>query len=445
MKCEGTRQKVGKSVTHNFERFNLKAFLIEALKENNITLPTEIQERLIPSIKNGQDVIGRSQTGTGKTLAFLLPLLDKIEEEKKATQLVITAPTRELAIQLYEVAKRYIEASPEVITSQLVVGGTDRLRMIEKAQQQPHLVIGTPGRILDMLKERAIKTDSIKSFVVDEADQMLDMGFLEDVDEIATRMNEDLQLLVFSATIPEKLKPFLKKYMKNPKQVEVEAKVASPKKISHWLINDRDRDRVELIKKVTSSIQPYLAIIFTNTKETADDVFEVLRNEGLNVDCLHGGMPPRHRKKVLKKLQEAEIQYLVATDLIARGIDIKGITHIINYELPKELEYYVHRAGRTARAGWEGTTITLYGRNDQQSIEKLEKQGIQFKYKEIKQGEWVSIEKRQFSPRQPNPNAPGALKGIKKSKKVKPGYKKKIKKQIASKMKREKRINQRKG
>ncbi|MCE7794235.1 DEAD/DEAH box helicase [Salipaludibacillus sp. CUR1] len=430
---------------HNFDRFQLKPFLIQTLEQQGISLPTEIQERLIPSIRNGQDVIGRSQTGTGKTLAFLLPILDRVETEKKSTQFVITAPTRELALQLYEVFKIYAEQSDDSITAQLVVGGTDRLRMIEKAQQQPHIVIGTPGRILDMLNEQALRPASVKAFVVDEADQMLDMGFLEEVDKIASRMSDELQLLVFSATIPEKLKPFLRKYMKNPKQVEVEAPGASPENIAHFLVPDRDRDRKDILLKITSSLQPFLAIVFVNTKETADEIHEVMRAEGMNVDCIHGDMPPRHRKKVLKKLQDAEIQYLVATDLIARGIDVKGVSHIINYEIPKELEYYVHRVGRTARAGWDGTAITIYGRSDQTSIEKLEKQGIAFEYKEVKKGEWVTVEKRNFQQRKTSSDQTVKTGNIKKPKKVKPGYKKKFKQKMEEQAKRQRRINRRKG
>lgn len=430
---------------HNFERFELKGFLIRALENNEITLPTEIQERLLPAIKNGQDVIGRSQTGTGKTLAFLLPILHNIDPTSPTTQYVITAPTRELATQLFEVFKFYSQTSENTITTQLVVGGTDRLRMIEKIQQnQPHIIIGTPGRILDMLNQQALKPSTVKAFVVDEADQMLDMGFLEEVDTIASRMREDLQLLVFSATIPEKLKPFLRKYMKNPKQVEVEAKGASPASMEHWLVPDRDRDREELLIKIAKKINPFLAIIFTNTKESANQVFNRLQQAGLDVDCIHGDIPARQRKKVLKRLQEAEIQYLVATDLVARGIDVKGISHIINYEIPKELEYYVHRVGRTARAGWDGIAITIYGREDQASIEKLEKQKINFQYKELKKDEWTSIEKRSFQP-QRKASATGGPSKIRVPKKVKPGYKKKAKQQMEREATRQRRITRRRG
>jgi ATP-dependent RNA helicase CshB len=430
---------------HNFDRFQLKPFLIDALKTEGISLPTDIQERLIPAIKSGQDVIGRSQTGTGKTLAFLLPMLNRVNPEQMNTQFIITAPTRELATQLFEVCQSYMKNSDVLMTTQLIVGGTDRLRMIEKVKKQPHIVIGTPGRILDMLNQQALKASFVEALVVDEADQMLDMGFIEDVDHIASRMKANLQLLVFSATIPEKLKPFLQKYMKNPKEVDVEAKGASPKNITHWLIPDRDRNRQNMLVNITKVLNPFLAIIFTNTKESADEVYRTLQAQGLNVDCIHGGVPPRQRKKVLKRLQDAEIQYLVATDLVARGIDIKGISHIINYEIPKELEYYIHRVGRTARAGWDGLAMTLYGRSDQRSIEKLEKQGTHFVYKELKKGEWVTIEKR-VAPVQKPIHTPGPPpKRPKNQKQVKPGYKKKAKKEMEQRESRQRRLTKRKG
>ncbi|ADH99841.1 DEAD/DEAH box helicase [Salisediminibacterium selenitireducens] len=431
-------------MAHNFERFRLADYLIEALKDEGIDLPTEIQERIIPAVNKGEDVIGRSQTGTGKTLAFLLPLLTRLDPEKKETQIVITAPTRELASQLYDVCKRYASFSETTVTSQLIVGGTDRKRMLEKAKQRPHIVIGTPGRILDMMKEAALNPMTVSSFVVDEADQMLDMGFLEEVDRIASMMNENLQLLVFSATIPESLKPFLKKYMNHPKEVEVQPKQSAPSEISHWLIPDRDRDRKEILVTIAKDLNPFLAIIFTNTKESADEVFKRMLAEGFNVDCIHGDIQPRQRKKVLKKLQTAEIQYLVATDLVARGIDVKGVSHIINFEIPKELEYYVHRVGRTARAGWDGTAITFFGRSDQPSIEKLEGKGIHFSYREFKKGRWVTIQKRERQVSS-NEELTGKAKAImKKPKKVKPGYKKKAKFKAEKEMKRNRRINSRK-
>ncbi|PRO65125.1 DEAD/DEAH box helicase [Alkalicoccus urumqiensis] len=423
---------------HNFERFRIRPELIQALQEQNISKPTEIQERLIPSVLRGVDVIGKSQTGTGKTLAFVLPLLTMIDTERKETQVIITAPTRELARQLFEVVSLYAEHTG--VRAQLVIGGLDRDRMLEKAASGPQIIVGTPGRVLDMMNEKAVNASKVKSFVVDEADQMLDLGFLDEVNNIAGKLHDDTQLLVFSATIPESLMPFLKKYMKQPKQVEVQPKETGPANLEHWLVWDKDRPREEVIRKLTTQIQPFLAIIFANTKESADRIYEVLLEEELNVDLLHGGVAPRKRKKVLKRLQDAEVQYLVATDLIARGIDITGVSHIINAEIPTELEYYTHRVGRTARAGWGGQAITLYGRSDDASIAQLKKKGTRFIYKEWKKGQWVTVEKR--SDNRPKQDA-APLPPKKKKNRVKPAYKKKAREKAEREHQRERRINRR--
>ncbi|WP_096434629.1 DEAD/DEAH box helicase [Alteribacter populi] len=432
---------------HNFERFQLKPCLIEALIEQQIKKPMEIQERLIPAIRNGSDVIGQSQTGTGKTLAFLLPLVDRIDPERKEVQAVITAPTRELAQQLFDELGKLLTKDNNTISSKLVVGGTDRLRMLEKLKNQPHIVVGTPGRIYDMVKEGALDVHRTEMFVVDEADQMLDMGFLEDVDRVAGRMGDPLQMLVFSATIPEKLQPFLRKYMKNPKHVKVEPKLTSPAKIEHWLIPDRDRDKNHLAVQIAKAFNPFLAVVFANTKEDVDEVYDAFVAEGLHVEKLHGGISPRDRKKVMKKLKSAEVQYLVASDLVARGIDVKGISHIINVGIPKELEYYVHRVGRTARAGWDGIAATIMNRKDQQSVEKLENQGISFVYKDISKGDWIDLEQKMRRKRTKKKSEPSNEVLIKtpKPKKVKPGYKKKAKIQMEQEQKRQRRLQNKKN
>ncbi|TMW73835.1 DEAD/DEAH box helicase [Alteribacter natronophilus] len=431
---------------HNFERFNLQPFLIEALKQQQIELPMEIQERLIPAIRNGSDVIGQSQTGTGKTLAFLLPLADRIDPEKNHVQAVITAPTRELAGQLFEELGKLLHHTDGEITAKLVTGGTDRSRMVDKLKNPPHIAVGTPGRIHDMVKEQALDVHQASMYVVDEADQMLDMGFLEDVDQVGARMTEDLQMMVFSATIPEKLQPFLRKYMKHPKHVKVEPKQASPRKIEHWLIPDRDRDVNQLALEVATAFNPFLAVIFANSKEEADELFAVFAAEGLNAEKLHGGISPRERKKVMKKLRDAEVQYLIASDLVARGIDVKGISHIINVGLPRELEYYVHRVGRTARAGWDGIAATIAGRHDQAAVEKLESQGIKFLHKDLKKGEWVELEQK-MRRRKKQGKAESTEVTLKtgKPKKVKPGYKKKFQQQKEQEQKRQRRLEQKRN
>ncbi|OIJ22152.1 DEAD/DEAH box helicase [Anaerobacillus alkalidiazotrophicus] len=440
----------------NFERFNLKPFIIEALNEQRFKMPTEIQERLIPAIISGKDVIGQSQTGSGKTLAFLIPLVERIDVTKEEVQAVITAPTRELAGQIFQELEKLLLLSKEEIAAKLIVGGTDRLRTIEKLKKQPQIVVGTPGRVLDLIEEQALKVYTSPMLVVDEADQMLDMGFIEEVDKIAARMAEQLQMLVFSATVPEKLQPFLRKYMNNPRHVQVNPEKTTAEKIEHYLLPLRHRNRINLVMEVAKLYNPYFAIIFANTKEQVDEIADALIQEGLNVDRIHGGLNPRQRKQVMKDVNSAKIQYLVATDLAARGIDIKGVTHIINFELPRnDLDWYVHRVGRSARAGESGVALTIYDEKDDQSIEKLMNRKINFKFVDIKNGEWIELEnKLKRKVRKKIPSTPIATrkatapatggKAKAKPKGVKPGYKKKARWEQEKQEQRNRRKNRKK-
>ncbi|MBU8905688.1 DEAD/DEAH box helicase [Desertibacillus haloalkaliphilus] len=434
-----------------FKRLELQPFLLEALHAQGFKKPTEIQERLVPAISNGKDVIGQSETGSGKTLAFLLPIVNNIDPMNLEVQAVITAPTRELATQIHNELKKLLDyCDPEqMIQAKLMVGGTDRLRSMEKLKMQPHIVVGTPGRIHDMVTEQALKIYTTATLVVDEADQMLDMGFIADVDKIAARMSEELQMLVFSATIPEKLQPFLKKYMNNPRHVHVKPKQVTTPNIDHRLMPLRHRDKLQLVTDIATALNPFLAIIFTNTKEAADEVADTLAAQGLNVDRLHGGLHPRQRKQVMKRVKDLKTQFLVATDLAARGIDIKGVSHIINYELPKDLDFYVHRVGRTGRAGDTGVAVTLYEQTDQFAIDKLKKRGISFTYVDLRRGDWVTlekpkerIEKRKLTKADISPKTGGKAKA--KGKAVKPGYKKKQRWQQEQEEKRQRKLARRK-
>ncbi|MFT4412656.1 DEAD/DEAH box helicase [Fredinandcohnia humi] len=427
-----------------FERFDFQPFILEALSELKFTKPTEIQERIIPSIERGESVIGQSQTGTGKTHAYLLPILNQIDPEKQEVQAVITAPTRELASQIYqEIGKITKFCKHKQITSKLFVGGTDKAQAIEKLKTQPHIVVGTPGRINDLIKEQALLVYTAEKMVVDEADFMLDMGFIEDVDQIAARLPENLQILVFSATIPEKLKPFLKKYMDNPRYTHVAPEQATAAKVEHVLVPLRHRNKLSLLQEMLEAYNPYLAIIFTNTKKMADEVADRLLEKGLKVGRIHGDLPPRERKKMMKQISSLDYQFVVATDLAARGIDIEGVSHVINYELPSDLDFYVHRVGRTARAGYSGIAATIYDLSDEDALVKLEKLGITFINLDIEKGEWIQIgerNKRKTRQKQVDEVEKFAQSKVKKPKKVKPGYKKKMNREIEEIKKRQKRL-----
>lgn len=435
-------------MANQFERFSFHPYILKAIEERGFTKPTDIQERVINATLKGTSIIGQSQTGTGKTHAYLLPIMNRLESSRGEVQAVITAPTRELANQIYQEALKIAEHFPEdgKIAVRCFIGGTDKQRMIDKLKQQPQLVIGTPGRIKDLMNANALQVYTANTLVVDEADLMLDMGFIEDVDYIAARMSDKLQMLVFSATIPEKLKPFLQKYMENPKYVQVDPKQVTAQKIEHVLVPLRHRNKEKMLYDVVTSFNPYLAIIFTNTKQTADHVADDLTKKGLRVGRLHGNLSPRERRKMMKQINDLEYQYVVATDLAARGIDIEGVSHVINYELPSDLDFYVHRAGRTARAGYSGIAATIYELSDEDALNRLEKMGVTFINRDLVNGEWVEIDarnKRQIRKKKKEELDVKAQAIIKKPSKVKPGYKKRKQAELAKHKKRQRRIEAR--
>ncbi|SDK54170.1 DEAD/DEAH box helicase [Sediminibacillus albus] len=418
--------------SHQFKQYSLHPIINETIDRLEFHKPTPIQEKVIPAVLRGESVIGQSHTGSGKTHAYLLPLFNQINEAKNEVQFVITAPTRELAIQIHDEVRKIIHYANKDHRwhAKLLIGGTDKKRSIEKLKEQPHIVVGTPGRILDLVNEGALDFSAAKSFVVDEADLMLDLGFIQEVDQILVKTNQEIQLLVFSATIPERLQPFLKKYLESPAYLKADEQKLSPETMEHRLVPLRHRSTSEMVFRISEAIHPYLAIVFTNGKELANQLAKELTERGMEVGLIHGGLSPRERKRVLKEIQNLRYQYIVATDLAARGIDIKGVSHVINAQLPKEEEFYIHRVGRTARAGMEGTAINLFADSDIQLIEKLEKKGLTFTSYDIKQGEWIetkSWNERSTRKKTESDTEKEAWRKVKKPKKVKPGYKKKLK------------------
>lgn len=431
-----------------FKEFKFKPFINQALDEIKFINATPIQEKVIPLALKGKSVVGQSQTGSGKTHAFLLPIFQNIDPDEQYVQAVITTPSRELAYQIYSDAKQIAKHSQGQIHVDNFVGGTDKLRQIEKLRHhQPQIVIGTPGRVLDLIRENALDIHKAQTFVVDEADMTLDLGFLDEIDGIASTMPSNLQMMVFSATIPAKLKPFLKKYMSNPVVETIEPKTVISPTISNWLMATRGHDRNKIIYNLLTMGEPFLALVFTNTKERADELTKFLRSQGLKVAKIHGGIQPRQRKRVMREVQNLDYQYVVATDLAARGIDIKGVSLVINDDIPEDLEFFIHRVGRTGRNGLSGTAITLYGPNDESKISALEGMGIHFKPKKIKNGEIVDSydrnrrQKRRIKRDKMDPNLIGYVN--KEKRKHKPGYKKKIRQAIKRDQQRKRQIERR--
>ena len=431
-----------------FTEFNFKDYIQEALKDLNFVEATEVQEKLIPVVLSGRDLVGESKTGSGKTHTFLLPIFQELEEEADSVQAVITAPSRELATQIYQAARQLASFSEQEIRVANYVGGTDKARQIGKLESsQPHIVIGTPGRIYDLVESGDLAIHKAHTFVVDEADMTLDMGFLETVDRIAARLPKDLQFLVFSATIPQKLQPFLKKYLSNPVMEQIKTKTVIADTIDNWLLSTKGRDKNAQIYEISQLLQPYLAMIFVNTKTRADELQAYLTAQGLKVAKIHGDIPPRERKRIMNQVKNLNFEYIVATDLAARGIDIEGVSHVINDAIPQDLSFFVHRVGRTGRNGLPGTAITLYQPSDDSDIRELEKLGIKFTPKMIKNGEFQDTydrdrrANREKTKEKLDTEMIGLVK--KKKKKIKPGYKKKIQWAVNEKRRKTKRAENR--
>ena len=431
-----------------FTEFNFKDYIQEALKDLNFVEATEVQEKLIPVVLSGRDLVGESKTGSGKTHTFLLPIFQELDEEADSVQAVITAPSRELATQIYQAARQLASFSEQEIRVANYVGGTDKARQIGKLESsQPHIVIGTPGRIYDLVESGDLAIHKAHTFVVDEADMTLDMGFLETVDRIAARLPKDLQFLVFSATIPQKLQPFLKKYLSNPVMEQIKTKTVIADTIDNWLLSTKGRDKNAQIYEISQLLQPYLAMIFVNTKTRADELQAYLTAQGLKVAKIHGDIPPRERKRIMNQVKNLDFEYIVATDLAARGIDIEGVSHVINDAIPQDLSFFVHRVGRTGRNGLPGTAITLYQPSDDSDIRELEKLGIKFTPKMIKNGEFQDTydrdrrANREKTKEKLDTEMIGLVK--KKKKKIKPGYKKKIQWAVDEKRRKTKRAENR--
>ncbi|MEK4284684.1 DEAD/DEAH box helicase [Ureibacillus sp. FSL K6-0165] len=424
----------------NFTDFQFKPFITDAIQKLGFKEPTPIQKEMIPLILQGKSAIGQAHTGTGKTHAFLLPIVQRIDVENTEVQAVITSPTRELATQIFEHLKQLIEGTE--ISAKLLIGGTDKQRTIEKLKNQPQIVVGTPGRIHDLVKENVLLVHKASILVVDEADLAFDMGFIEEIDGFAARMPEDLEMYVFSATIPVKLQPFLKKYMESPVHIQMNDRKPVAEGIEFFLVPIRSKSRTTRLLEVCEAINPFLCVIFCNTRKTAEEVADFLAENGIRTGQIHGDLTPRERKKMMKQIRDLEYQYIVATDLAARGIDIQGVSHVINYEIPEDLEFFIHRVGRTARAGLQGTAITLYGPDDENDLARIEKMGIPFQQKDVKNGEWIELKERHARKKrvkQENELDQLAKALVRKPKKVKPGYKKAMKMQIEQIKKRERR------
>ena len=411
---------------------------LDFMKLNHFEQLTAVQSEVLKYTISNKDLVALSKTGTGKTHAYLIPIMEKINPKSDKTQVLISLPTRELAYQVYQNALIMKEVLPD-LRIQLVSGGTDKKKSISKLESSPHIIIGTPGRIKDLFVSNVLRVDFVQMFIIDEADMTLEYGFLEDIDTVFSHMVKNPEVLCFSATFPEELNSFVKKYLNNPKIIRVEDKKRDPR-IVHVLVNCKHKLYKEKAYDILKGINPYVCLIFANSKDEADEAYEYLSEKGIKVLLLHGGLESRERQKAIKDLQAKKYTYVVASDVASRGIDIDGISHVISMGLPTQLQFYTHRAGRTGRNEKNGTCYLLYKEEDIPAIKQLNKKGINFIAKDYKKNQWVEAnnptKKKQTKVNIEEKEIVKTL--YRKNEKVKPNYKKK-KNQEVERIKRKKR------
>lgn len=429
-----------------FKNLNLKDYILKSLDELKFIHLTEIQKEVIPRALNNQSLIGKSQTGTGKTHAFLIPILQNLDEDLNEVQALILSPTRELAQQLYDVTLNMTKHSTVNIDVRLYTGGTDRDSEIKRlSSSQPQIVIGTLGKIKDLvINENILKIYTAQTVVIDEADMVFESSEMVEIDQVFSVFKEELQILVFSATIPQNLVTFLNRYLQKIELIDITEKQISKATIHHVFIPTKNKDKNTILVDLLNAFEPFLALIFANTKTKVDEVSEYLASRGFKVAKITGDLQPRQRKQILKRIKDLEFQYVVASDLASRGIDILGVSHVINYELPNDIEFYVHRTGRTARHEFVGQAISFYDYEDDSYLNKLEDKGIKSTYMVLKDGVLVPTKERNARSKRQRPETNIEQQVHSKyplPKKVKPGYRKKRKEQINKeirKLKREK-------
>lgn len=355
----------------SFKTLGVCDALITALNKQGIKEPTPIQEQAIPVAFKGNDVIAKAQTGTGKTLAFLLPILQRVHIDVNQEQVLIIAPTRELIKQIAEEAKTLgVVLGVDILP---LIGGKTIEAQLQQLGRRPHVIVGTPGRLLDHAKRGSLHLNTIRRVVLDEADQMLHMGFLPDIEHLISQTDASRQLLLFSATIPDKIRNLAKAYMSKPISVTAEGKHIILDAIDQRVYMMNPEDKTQRLIEMIKEDDPFLAIVFCNKREGAIRLSYELTAAGLNIAEMHGDLTQGRRTQILRDFSKAKTQILVATDIAARGIDIEGITHIYNYDVPRDVDYYIHRIGRTGRAGNSGVAITFATPSEEAWLRRIER------------------------------------------------------------------------
>ncbi|NQX80982.1 MAG: DEAD/DEAH box helicase [Flavobacteriaceae bacterium] len=370
-----------------FTELGLKEVIQRALTDLGYKSPTEIQKIAIPQIIGStRDVKAFAQTGTGKTAAFSLPILEQIDLSSKDTQALILSPTRELAVQIGENIREFAKHIKgfNVVT---VYGGANAEDQIRKLRRGAHIVVGTPGRTVDLINRRALKPQNLRWLVLDEADEMLNMGFKDELDKILNETPKEKQTLLFSATFPREVDAIARNYMNNPVDIKAGTVNTGSDSVSHEYYMVTERNRYAALKRISDANPEIYGVIFCRTKRETNEISEKLIQDGYSVDAIHGDLSQAQRDNVMQKFKKKSIQLLCATDVAARGIDVKNLTHVINYKLPDQIEAYTHRSGRTGRAGAKGISISIVTRKELNKIRPIEKRiSKKFTKKEVPDG-----------------------------------------------------------
>jgi len=372
----------------SFNELGVEQNLIEGLIKQGIESPTEIQVKAIPMGLAGEDVIGESETGTGKTLAYLLPIFQKIDITSKDIQAIILAPTHELAMQIHKQVELLSVNSNSLVRSTSIIGNVNIKRQLDSLKEKPHIIVGSAGRILELITMKKLKSHGVKTIVIDEGDRMIDENNIDGVKAIIKTTLRDRQIMLFSATISLKVVEIAKTLMKNPKVIKVGDKSVVNPNIEHIYFLVEKRDKIELLRKLISATKPEKAIIFINKSDEVEITTSKLRYHNLKVEGIHGSSEKENRKKALEDFNEGKIQLLVASDLAARGLDIVGVSHIFNLDIPENSKDYLHRVGRTGRMGEYGLALSIAVERELDLIKSYERDfNIEITRKEIHMGE----------------------------------------------------------
>jgi ATP-dependent RNA helicase DeaD len=356
----------------NFDDFEMNDDLKRAVKKMGFEEPSPIQSLTIPEALQGRDVVGQSQTGTGKTVAFGIPVLNKVFIKDRSPQAIIICPTRELSIQVAEEFGRLAQCM-EKLHILPVYGGQPIGRQIRVLKKGVHIIIGTPGRIMDHIRRKTLDLSGVQTVVLDEADEMLDMGFREDIETILRYVPKNRQTLLFSATFPKAIKKLTKKYQTNPEHLKVAQHELTVPEIDQFYFETREKNKLETICRLLDVYDLNLSLVFCNTKRRVDRLVRDLKSRGYSVDGIHGDMKQSHRDRVMGKFRNGKIEILVATDVAARGIDVPNVEAVFNYDVPNDNEYYVHRIGRTGRAGNAGYAFTFVAGKEIYKLRDIQK------------------------------------------------------------------------